>query len=54
MIKSRCVFLTAGEMYYEDIRKEVFSEFNAHYFIRKPIANQDLIQYVKDILTEVR
>ena len=26
------------------------SEFNAHYFIRKPIANQDLIQYVKEIL----
>ena len=52
--KVKVCFLTAGEMYYEDIRKEVFSEFNAHYFIRKPIANQDLIQYVKDILTEVR
>ena len=54
MITLQVCFLTAGEIYYEDIRKEVFSEFNAHYFIRKPIANQDLIQYVKDILTEVR
>ena len=50
--KVKVCFLTAGEMYYEDIRKQVFSESNANYFIRKPIANQDLIQYVKDILTE--
>ena len=52
--KVKVCFLTAGEMYYEDIRKEVFSEFHTNYFIRKPIANQDLIQYVKDILTELR
>ena len=52
--KVKVCFLTAGEMYYEDVRSEAFSEFNAHYFIRKPIANQDLIQYVKDILTGER
>ena len=50
--KVKVCFLTAGEMYYEDIRKQVFSKSNANYFIRKPIANQDLKQYVKDILTE--
>jgi len=35
-------FLTAGEMYNEKIRKEAaFPDANG--FIRKPIANQDLI-----------
>src|ERR671911_1775294 len=43
-------FLTAGEMYYEEIRKKVFPELKANCFIRKPIANKDLIQKVKDIL----
>jgi CheY-like chemotaxis protein len=43
-------FLTAGEMYYEEIRKQVFPELEANCFIRKPIANEDLIQKVKDIL----
>jgi len=42
-------FLTAGEMYNEKIRKEAaFPDANG--FIRKPIANQDLIQQVKEIL----
>jgi PleD family two-component response regulator len=43
-------FLTAGEMYDEEIRKESFPELDINCFIRKPIANQDLIQRVKDIL----
>jgi CheY-like chemotaxis protein len=42
-------FLTAGEMYNEKIRKEAaFPDVNG--FIRKPIANQNLIQQVKEIL----
>jgi hypothetical protein len=29
-------FLTAGEMYYEEIRKQVFPELEVNCFIRKP------------------
>jgi DNA-binding response OmpR family regulator len=43
-------FLTAGEMYYEEIRKQVFPELEANCFIRKPIANDDLIRRVKNLL----
>ena len=48
--KVKVCFLTAGEMYEEEIRKETFPELDTNCFIRKPIANQDLIQRVKDIL----
>jgi CheY-like chemotaxis protein len=48
--KVKICFLTAGEMYYEETRKQVFPELEANCFIRKPIANEDLIQMVKDIL----
>jgi len=48
--KVKVCFLTAGEMYDEEIRKENFPELDTNCFIRKPIANQDLIQRVKDIL----
>ncbi|HKG30147.1 MAG TPA: hypothetical protein VKA91_02655 [Nitrososphaeraceae archaeon] len=36
-------FLTTGEMYYEEIRKQVFPELEAKCYIRKTIANDDLI-----------
>ena len=48
--KSKICFLTAGEMYYEEIRKQVFPELEANCFIKKPVANEDLIKSVKDIL----
>lgn len=48
--KVKVCFLTAGEMYDEEIREETFPELDTNCFIRKPIANQDLIQRVKDIL----
>jgi CheY-like chemotaxis protein len=48
--KAKICFLTAGEMYYEEIRKKVVPKLDTNCFIRKPIANQDLIQQVKDIL----
>ena len=48
--KVKICFLTAGEMYYEEVRKRVFPELEANCFIRKPITNEDLIQKVKDIL----
>jgi DNA-binding response OmpR family regulator len=43
-------FLTAGKMYYEEIRKQLFPELEANCFIRKPIANEDLIRKVKNLL----
>jgi two-component system, OmpR family, response regulator ChvI len=48
--KVKVCFLTAGDMYDEEVRKESFPELDINCFIRKPIANQDLIQRVKDIL----
>jgi hypothetical protein len=50
LIRSKYVFLTAGEMYDEEIRKESFPELDLNCFLRKPIANQDLIERLKDIL----
>jgi hypothetical protein len=37
-------------MYYEEIRKEAFPELDVNCFIAKPIANQDLVRRVKEIL----
>jgi two-component SAPR family response regulator len=48
--KVKVCFMTAGEMYDEEIRMESFPELDTNCFIRKPIANQDLIKWVKDIL----
>jgi CheY-like chemotaxis protein len=48
--KVKICFLTAGEMYYEETRKQAFPELEANCFIRKPITNEDLIQKVKNIL----
>ena len=42
-------FLTASEMYYEEIRKEAFP-VDVNCFIAKPIANQDLVRRVKEVL----
>jgi response regulator RpfG family c-di-GMP phosphodiesterase len=43
-------FLTAGEMYYMELREEAFPNLNVDYFIGKPIANQDLVRRVKEVL----
>jgi CheY-like chemotaxis protein len=43
-------FLTAGEMYYKEIRQEAFPELDVNCFIGKPIANQDLVKRVKEVL----
>ena len=51
IIESKICFITAGEMYYEEIRNEAFPGLDTNCFIRKPIANEDLIQRVKDILS---
>lgn len=52
--KVKICFLTASEMYYEESRKQVHSEAELdtkNYFIRKPIANEDFVQQVQDILS---
>ena len=49
--KVKVCFLTAGVMYYESVRKEAFPELDArNCFIQKPIANEDLIRQIKEIL----
>jgi CheY-like chemotaxis protein len=49
--KVKISFVTASEMFYEEIRKEAFPEFDTTIcFIRKPIENPDLIKQVKEIL----
>ena len=49
--KVKISFVTASEMFYEEIRKEAFPELDTTTcFIRKPIANPDLIQQVREIL----
>jgi response regulator RpfG family c-di-GMP phosphodiesterase len=37
-------------MYYKEIRQEAFSELDVNRFIGKPIANQDLVRRVKEVL----
>lgn len=48
--KVKICFLTAGEMYCEEIRKEALPELQEKCFIRKPITNQDLIKQIKEML----
>jgi hypothetical protein len=50
LMRVKVCFLTAGEMYYKEIRKEAFPELDINCFIGKPIANQDLVGGVKDVL----
>ena len=49
--KVKISFVTASEMFYEEIRKEAFPELDETIcFIKKPIANPDLIQQIREIL----
>lgn len=47
--KVKVCFLTAGEMYYEEIRKEAFPELDSDCFIKKPISNEDLLKRVREV-----
>jgi hypothetical protein len=40
----------AKEIYYEDMIKEAFPELDVNYFLKKPIANKDLIKQVNELL----
>ena len=46
--KVRVCFLTASEMYYDDIYSDIFDGKNQ--FIRKPIENEELIKRVNEIM----
>ena len=48
--KVKVCFLTAGEMYYEEIRKEAFPELDSDCFKKKPISNEDLLKRVREVL----
>jgi len=48
--KVKICFITASEMYYEEVRKQIFPELDVNCFIRKPVANEDLIQRIKEVL----
>ena len=48
--KVKVCFITASEMYYEEIRKEAFPELDTNCFIKKPISNEELIRRVKNML----
>ena len=48
--KVKVCFLTASQMYYQEIRKEAFPELDIDCFIAKPIANEELVRRVKEVL----
>ena len=47
-------FVTAGEMYYNEVRKdeeeELYCKLDAQRFIQKPISNTDLVKRIEKIL----
>ena len=49
---AKICFLTASDMYFEEIKKDKFPELDTNRLIRKPISNEDFIQRVEDILTD--
>ena len=50
--KVKICFTTASEMYHEEVRKQLFPELDVNCFIRKPIANEDLLRQIRGILQE--
>jgi DNA-binding response OmpR family regulator len=49
-VKVKVCFITASEMYYEEIRKKSYPELDTNCFIIKPISNEELIGRVKNML----
>jgi hypothetical protein len=45
-----CFLTAAKEIYYEAIIKEAFPELDLSYFLKKLIANKDLIKQVSELL----
>ena len=44
--KANVCFLTASELYYKEFREKEYSAIDKDLFIRKPIANEDLIKEI--------
>ena len=47
--KMKVCFLTAGEMYYGSY-SDIFSSLPVNCFIRKPITNEDLLEYLDRVM----
>jgi CheY-like chemotaxis protein len=45
-----CFLTAAKEIYYEAMIREAFPELGANYFLKKPIANKDLIKQLSELL----
>jgi DNA-binding response OmpR family regulator len=48
--KAKICYLTASEIYYENIRKEKFTPLDKELFIIKPISNAELLKKIDFIL----
>jgi CheY-like chemotaxis protein len=48
--KMKVCFLTASEMYYNNLRKDKYSSLDKDLFIQKPIENEELVNIVNKIL----
>ena len=48
--KVKICFLTASELYYEEIRKKEYSALDKNLFLKKPIDNDDLLKEVNKIM----
>jgi YesN/AraC family two-component response regulator len=45
-----CFMTTGSEIFLREFAKEAFPEFDLNCFIRKPIANKDLLKLVQEVL----
>ena len=43
-------FLTASELYYEELRKKEYCALDRNLFIRKPIENEDLVKEINKMI----
>jgi|SRR5215216_2741097 DNA-binding response OmpR family regulator len=49
--KAKVCFLTASELYYEEFRKKEYCALDRNVFIRKLIANEELLREVDKLMT---
>ena len=47
---AKVCFLTASEMYYKNPRREKYCSVDKDLFIQKPIANEDLVEEINEML----
>lgn len=53
-------FITAGEMYYDEVRKEKreegeesYCKLNTEWFLQKPISNVDLLERINKVMMQI-